>query len=99
MGAAWFARRCVRACEHERVRTCVRAPVRTRVRVRVRVIADAPPMLGGVTPPPLVLLTYQVRLLLLFQKAVAEGGRSMVYECAQVADQMKERAAAGARRK
>jgi len=55
--------------------------------------------LSGVKEPdaPADAIIWQpsVRLLLLFQKAVAEGGRSMVYECAQVADQMKERAAAG----
>ena len=42
-----------------------------------------------------------VRTMLLTQKAVAEGGRSMVYECAKLADRMvaRERAgdAAGAR--
>ena len=31
-----------------------------------------------------------VRKLLLFQKAIAEGGRSMVYECSQIADEMVE---------
>ena len=36
-----------------------------------------------------------VRKLLLFQKAVAEGGRSMVYECAKVADEMVEAKEAG----
>ena len=32
-----------------------------------------------------------VRQLLLFQKAVSEGGRSMLYECAMIADRMQER--------
>lgn len=36
-----------------------------------------------------------VRDLLLFQKAIAEGGRSMIYECAKVADLMHEANAAG----
>ena len=31
-----------------------------------------------------------VRTMLLFQKAVSEGGRSMVYECAQIADKMQD---------
>ena len=29
-----------------------------------------------------------VRSMLLTQKAIAEGGRSMLYECAQIADRM-----------
>jgi len=36
-----------------------------------------------------------VRTMLLTQKAVAEGGRSMVYECAKVADHMQDAEAAG----
>jgi len=31
-----------------------------------------------------------VRTMLLFQKAVSEGGRSMVYECAKIADRMMD---------
>jgi hypothetical protein len=37
----------------------------------------------------------QVRKLLLLQKAVAEGGRSMVYECALLADKMREAEVSG----
>ena len=36
-----------------------------------------------------------VRTMLLTQKAIAEGGRSMVYECAKVADHMQDAEAAG----
>lgn len=36
-----------------------------------------------------------VRKLLFQQKAIAEGGRSMVYECAQLADKMREAEVAG----
>jgi hypothetical protein len=36
-----------------------------------------------------------VRKLLLFQKAVAEGGRSMIYECALMADEMRNAAISG----
>ena len=36
-----------------------------------------------------------VRTMLLTQKAYSEGGRSMTYECAQLADQMVDAEAAG----
>jgi alkylation response protein AidB-like acyl-CoA dehydrogenase len=36
-----------------------------------------------------------VRQLLLFQKSIAEGGRSMVFDCAKRADVMEEAAANG----
>lgn len=36
-----------------------------------------------------------VRKMLLTQKCIAEGGRSMIYECAQLADKMEEAKAAG----
>ena len=36
-----------------------------------------------------------VRQMLLFQKAIAEGGRSMLYECSQIADHMQVCAVAG----
>ena len=36
-----------------------------------------------------------VRSMLLFQKCVAEGGRSMLYECAQIADKMQACEASG----
>ena len=37
----------------------------------------------------------QVRTMLLFQKAVSEGGRSMVYECAKLVDKMTDCERAG----
>jgi alkylation response protein AidB-like acyl-CoA dehydrogenase len=40
-----------------------------------------------------------VRKLLMFQKAIAEGGRSMVYECCMVADAMREAEVAGDHKK
>lgn len=40
-----------------------------------------------------------VRKLLMFQKAIAEGGRSMVYECCQIADAMVEAELAGDKKK
>lgn len=36
-----------------------------------------------------------VRKMLMTQKAIAEGGRSMIYECAKLADKMQEAEAAG----
>ena len=43
----------------------------------------------------LILEKVQSGCPMLLQKAVAEGGRSMLYECAMVADLMQAREAAG----
>ena len=55
--------------------------------------------LSGVKEPnqeaDAIIYQPSVRTLLLLQKAIAEGGRAMLYECAQMADHMTVCAAAG----
>jgi len=41
-------------------------------------------------PADAIIHQPSVRTMLLTQKAVAEGGRSMVYECAKIADYMQQ---------